>query len=378
MRIAIISDEYPRPDLIYGDVFVHARAKQYLKSAEVLVVGHKPTLPSDSRYEYESIPVVITPELGVFQDELIKYNPDVVVVHFMNQAYMNILLSLNKPLLVFIHGYEATSWVRRAMNYNAPGDLPYLFKYIKNNRKQISAMKRFMKAAILRNDIQFVFVSQWIKNAAENDLGISIVRSQVVPNGIDTNLFAYEEKIPNDRLNILLIRSFIARNYANDISVDAIIELSKKSFFEKLNFTIYGEGYLFRPLMNKLKHFSNVEIHNTFIQNNIIPSIHKKHGIFLCPSRLDTQGVSMCEAMASGLVPIASPIGGIPEYATDLISSFQVKTAKQIAEKIEYLYHHSDVFLSMSKQARREIIEKCDLTTTVAREVELINNLKTA
>jgi L-malate glycosyltransferase len=267
--------------------------------------------------------------------------------------------------------------VRRLMNYNALGDLPYLFKYVKNNRKQLSAMKHFIEMANARENIKFVFVSQWIKNAAESDLGISISRSHVIPNGVDTTQFEYQKKSEDDRLKILLIRSFIARNYSNDLSVDAIIELSKKSFFRDLHFTIYGEGYLFKPLINKVKHFANVEVHNSFVENSIIPSIHKNHGIFLCPSRLDTQGVSMCEAMASGLVPITSPIGGIPEYATDQVSSFQVKTGKEIAEKIEYLYKYPDVFLEMSKKARLEIVNKCNLSTTVAREVELINNLKT-
>lgn len=377
MKLVIISDEYPGPNLVYGDVFVHTRAKQYLKSAQVLVIGYKPSLASEYRYQYESIPVIITPSLDLFQTQLKDYNPDVMVVHFMNHTYMELLLALKRPLLVFIHGYEATSWVRRLMNYSTLGDLPYLFKYVKNNRKQLSEMKRFIEIANARENIKFVFVSQWIKNAAEIDLGISISRSHVIPNGIDTEQFEYQKKNTSDRLRILLIRSFIARNYSNDLSVDAIIELSKKSFFKDLHFTIYGEGYLFEPLINKVKHFANVEVHNNFVENNRIPSIHKDHGIFLCPSRLDTQGVSMCEAMASGLVPITSPIGGIPEYATDQVSSFQIKTGKEIAEKIEYLYQYPDVFLEMSKEARLEIVNKCNLSTTVAREVELINNLKT-
>lgn len=377
MRLVIISDEYPGPDLVYGDVFVHARAKQYAKSAQVLVIGYKPNLISEKRYQYESIPVIITPSLLVFESELIRYNPDVVVVHFMNHTYMNLLLSLKKPLLIFIHGYEATSWVRRLMNYKTLGDLPYLFKYVKNNRRQLTAMKHFIEKANTYDNIRFVFVSQWIKNAAESDLDVSISRSYVIPNGIDTTQFKYQEKTEEDRLKILLIRSFIARNYSNDLSVEAIIELSKKSFFKELHFTIYGEGYLFKPLINKVKHFTNVVVHNRFVENSIIPSIHRNHGIFLCPSRLDTQGVSMCEAMASGLVPITSPVGGIPEYATDQVSSFHVRTGKLIAEKIEYLYENPDVFLGMSKNARLEIVNKCNLSTTVDREVELISNLKT-
>jgi N-acetyl sugar amidotransferase len=373
MRILVIADDYPRPDFIYGDVFVHARVKEYIKSNEVLVVGHKPFIASDYRYEYESVNSVIAHTFDNFSKEILKFNPDVVAVHFMNYAHVDFLLGLNKPIIVFAHGFGVLSWKRRLMNYRAPGDIPYLLEYIKKNRLQLAKMKEFITSATMRYDIRFVFVSNWVLNAAANDIGVSMKRNVVIPNGIDTDRFKPNGKNPDHRKKILLLRSFRARNYANDISVDAILLLSKKSFFNELQFTICGEGYLFDKLTQKLKKFPNVSLQNFFIENKNIPLLHKEHGIFLCPSRLDTQGVSMCEAMASGLVPITCPIGGIPEYATDQSSSFQVGSAREVAEKIEYLFYHPDEYMKMSGNAREEIVNKCDLKDTVKRELDLMH-----
>ena len=83
----------------------------------------------------------------------------------------------------------------------------------------------------------------------------------------------------------------------------------------------------------------------------------------------------MCEAMASGLVPITSPVGGIPEFATDKISSYQVSTASEIAERIEFLYHNPQEFVKMSEQARLSVEDKCGTKETISREMNLFQSL---
>lgn len=371
MKIVVISADYPSPDYIYGDVFVHTRSKEYLKQAEVVVIGYNSGLLQERKFVYEGIPVCILNDLEKFYKEIQLAKPHIIVGHLIQYSYIDFLIGLHKPLVIFIHGYEATSWKRRLMNFNSLGAFRYLITYFKSNYKQLRKLKSLASAANQGSLIQFVFVSKWIKRATEEDIGCVIKNTHIIPNGIDTNLFPYRVKNPDFRKKIVLIRSFKARNYANDIAIEAILILSKRGFFSDLEITIYGEGYLFEPLTNRIKHFSNVKLNNFFVENKFIPEIHAHNGIFLCPSRLDTQGVSMCEAMSSGLVPITSPIGGIPEYATDVESSFQVMTPQEVADKIEFLYHNPDVFVEMSKKASEEIANKCSLQNTVKKEMDV-------
>jgi L-malate glycosyltransferase len=371
MKIVVISPDYPGPDNIYGDVFVHTRLKAYARHCEVRVIGFNPFLKHAREYTYEGITAFVTSDVGAWQNRLAASAPDVIVVHFIHHLYMEFLLATGKPIVVFVHGFEATLWKRRLHNYDSITSLRYLLPYVIANRKQLRGLKMFINAANSRTDIQFIFVSEWLKNAVEEDLSIRIKNGKVIPNPIDTDLFKGAEKTETDRRKILLIRSFKARNYGNDISIDAILKLSRKPFFGDMQFAIYGEGYLFKPLTRQLLGFPNVTLHNYFVENKRLPEIHGSFGVFLCASRMDTQGVSMCEAMSSGLVPMTSEIGGIPEFVTRQ-SGFMTRDADELAEKIEYLYYHPKEFIQLSRQARNGIVEKCSLHRIVAEELQVI------
>jgi glycosyltransferase involved in cell wall biosynthesis len=375
MRLLVISDNYPGPDLIYGDVFVHARVQAYQQSATVMVSGCDPTLPVERKFEYEGVPVHITLTETNFREVIQSFNPDVIAVHFITPIHLEVLLQSGKPLVIFCHGLDVTSWRRRLMNYNGLGAIPYLWRFIGDNRKQMDAVKRLIRQARQRPDIQFVFVSKWLQAAAEQDLGMTIPRAHRISNGIDMNRFAYHEDAVDRRHKILLMRSFRARNYANDISIEAILHLSRRAIFADLEFVIYGEGYLFKTLTAPLRQFRNVALYEQFVPNAELPAIHRQHGIFLCLSRLDSQGVSMCEAMSGGLVPVASPIGGIPEFVKDDVSGCLVSDGAAAADRIEWLATHRDEFSRLSRAAHQAVKDTCDLAITSARELELMRSL---
>ena len=127
MRVAIVSSEYPGPDLIYGDTFVHSRVKLYKEYCEVMVVGYHADLAQNRIFEFEGVSAYITSDLATFTRKLTEFDPDILAIHFINHNQVLELQSFQKPLVIFIHGYEALSWKRRLMNYRTPGDLRYLW-----------------------------------------------------------------------------------------------------------------------------------------------------------------------------------------------------------------------------------------------------------
>jgi glycosyltransferase involved in cell wall biosynthesis len=248
-------------------------------------------------------------------------------------------------------------------------------KYIKSNRKQLQKLKKFINVSNTRQNIHFVFVSEWLQNSCESDLGVSILHKHVIPNSIDTDRFSFNMKNPEQRKKILAIRSFNARNYANDILVDVILQLSNKPYFSELSFSIYGEGYLFNNLTKKINQFKNVSLHNYFVPNESIPALHRQHGTFFCFSRLDSQGVSMCEAMSSGLVTFTNNVAAIPEFVEDGASGFVSNNIEEIIKSMDLLYQSSEVFFKISEQGSRSIEQKCGLSIVIPREVNLILQL---
>ena len=71
---------------------------------------------------------------------------------------------------------------------------------------------------------------------------------------------------------------------------------------------------MFDETLQPLEKFSNVSINRGFLSHKEISSLHKQFGIFITPTRMDSQGVSRDEAMSSGLVPITTDITAIPEF----------------------------------------------------------------
>ena len=221
----------------------------------------------------------------------------------------------------------------------------------------------------------FVFVSDWMKRITFTDTFSKTDKYSIVPNPIDLELFKYNEKQSDDRKKILILRSFNSSKYANDISVDAILKLSKKSFFNELQFTIYGKGVHWEKLTSKISHFKNVQLINKLVPQSEIPALHKQNGIFLCPTRMDAQGVSMCEAMASGLVPVTSNNTAIPEFVKHNESGFLTNSASEIADAIERLYQQPELFLKISNNASKSISSSCGMDVIINKEKQIINEI---
>lgn len=79
--------------------------------------------------------------------------------------------------------------------------------------------------------------------------------------------------------------------------------------------------------------------------------------------------------MASGLVPITCPVGGIPEYATAGQSAYLVNGQQRVADSIEELFYNPEKYTLMSKSSRQEIIQKRNLREIGKQEMDLFISL---
>ena len=100
-----------------------------------------------------------------------------------------------------------------------------------------------------------------------------------------------------------------------------------------------------------------------------------QNGVFLCPTRQDAQGVSMCEAMSSGLVPVTSNNTAIPEFVEDKHSGFlNTNNPVNFADSIEFLLKNPKIFLKISKNASSSIEKICSSKIVAKLELELFKD----
>lgn len=368
MKLLILDENYPHLDNLMGDVFVHVRAKEYAKKHIVKVFSffHEPRV-----IIYEGIEVEMFNNKEKLFFAVKSFDPDKLLIHFY-QSWMleQVIKRLSVPVIIWVHGYEALGWYRRLFNYTLYS--PVLLNYIKKNTWQQYQFRKMIQYANKTMKIRFIFVSNWMRRITEWDALIRIKQWTIIPNPIDTDLFKYKRKDPEQRKHILLLRSFDSNKYANDVSAKAIQILSLKSFFFELHFTIVGKGQLFKKITDPLKKFKNVELHEGAVQHITIPELHAKNGIFLCPTRQDAQGVSMCEAMSSGLVPVTSNNTAIPEFVTDKETGFVTNNAQELVEAIELMFHQPDLFMKVSQQTSASLRKICSINYIIAKELNVI------
>ena len=371
-KIVIFNQSYPNPKSgDVGSAFVHVRAKFYKEQFNVEVIKIN---ASEESYNYEGINVVCLRSYGECVEYLKKNMPSVILTHFCEPWMNRVASELNLPIIIWVHGSEAHSWKRILFNVYW-GNIIDFIKFIRINLISLSNFKKLINESVASDKIHFVFVSDWMKRITFADTGASTKQYSLVPNPIDTNLFSFKEKHTDLRKKILMIRSFNSSKYANDISMKAILLLSKKTYFNELEFTIYGRGVHWDKLTSKISQFKNVKLVNNLLPQSEIPAIHSQNGIFLCPTRMDAQGVSMCEAMSGGLIPVTSNNTAIPEFVKNNESGFLTNSAREIAGRIEFLYNNPLQFAKMSKAASEKIKATCSMSVVIEKEIELINNM---
>ena len=369
-RIMVLDTDYPAPDFLYGDVFVHTRVKEYSKLADVRVISF---LRDRDDYEYDGIPVRHAPTIDRVKHEYEQYKPDVLFIHFYQKKLFDFITAVDVPVIIWVHGYEAMGWYRRWFNYELQALIPNLPHIAADSLNRMLSFRKLIHYANRTKRVHFVFVSNWLKRVVETDtFGTHVRNCSIIHNPIDCSRFRYGAKHPELRKKILLIRSFEAKVYANDIAMEAIRILSLRPCFRDIQFSIFGEGRYFDALTDQFKIFQNLSIRKTYLPNSEIPAIHDRHGIFLSPARLDTQGVSRCEAMASGLVPVTTDCTAIPEFIENGVSGFLTRSAEELAEAMELLYNNPELFSRLSYRAAQAMKEKCDIEKVVKAELGLI------
>jgi glycosyltransferase involved in cell wall biosynthesis len=370
MRILILDENYPHLENLFGDVFVHVRVKEYALHHEVKVFSYFHTPGTRT---YESISIDFFDNRQSIIEAIRDFNPDRILIHFYQSWMLEEVIKVFKvPVVIWVHGYEALGWYRRLFNYTLYS--PVLLNYIVRNTKQQYHFRKLIKYANRSGKVRFVFVSDWMRRITEMDTLSGIQRYDVIANPIDGDLFKYVQKDKEARKKILILRSFSTKKYANDIAVKAILILSKREVFKELTFTIIGEGVLFDKLLSPLRKFSNVTIKKGVVRQVEIPAVHKEHGVFLCPTRQDAQGVSMCEAMSSGLVPVTSYSTAIPEFVTNNTSGILTHSPDEIADAIESLYNNPEKFESLSRGASDGMRNLCDIKGIIKKELLIIEN----
>lgn len=312
LRVLVVTRSYPSADNLYQYPFVHRRVLAYQALGLAVAVFRPASHGPATRHVYEGVEC-ISGGAGDLAATVAAFAPDVIAAHGFDEAMWAVLepLAGRVPIRAWLHGSEIPEIHRQKARTIADFD---------ERAAALHAVDRrcaFWLAFLDRMPARFglVFVSHASVGLARIDWGDRLDRWAVIPNPIDTDLFRYMQKVAADRFAVLMIRPFDSDLYGNDLAVAAIADLSRRPHFDRFRFTIVGDGPHYHRTVAPLRGLRNIRFEQRFLTQPEIARFHAGHGIFLVPTRMDTQGVSRDEAMSSGLVPVTNAVHAVPEFA---------------------------------------------------------------
>lgn len=180
-----------------------------------------------------------------------------------------------------------------------------------------------------------------------------IERVELWPGGVDAHLFCPSRKSAGMRHRLtqghdespLLL-------YVGRISAEKNLE-TLRPWLEALpgvRLALVGNG----PQRKSLeKHFAGLPAFFAgFLHGEELASAYASSDIFVMPSRTETLGLVILEAMCSGLPVVAARAGGIPEMIQDTVSGFLVDTDDEAINRIEELLLSKEKRETMGARAR--------------------------
>ena len=156
--------------------------------------------------------------------------------------------------------------------------------------------------------------------ALDNTAKIKRPFNYYIYNGIDTSVNPLKKTINPYKLLVVSRIDLKQKAFLELIEAINILKDKRKRF----TLDIYGEGKDIKTLEKKIKKFGlekSVTLKGFIIKPiNIMP----RYSVFVLPSKIEGLPISILEAVSSGLVVVASNVGGIPEIIEDGETGFLI------------------------------------------------------
>lgn len=372
MNLAIITSRYPKENDPYRHMFVHVRALYFIEQGVSLTIF----VPSKSveHYNYQGVDVVCDSSENISK-ALHRY--DVSYLHLLNfypkvdggyTIYKEIVRSRLKVAL-FIHGTDVLKYPEylNDFRFSPLGVAKYLYVNYWNHY----CMKFFLNKITTRNKYLILTPSKWMKEHTESIFKRKFPFFYNLPNGIDTDLFDLPSNFDN-RFKAVTIRPLSDPKYGVDIAIEVMKQLPKAFTLD-----IYGKGFLSKKYQKMIDDYGlqdRVHIIDTFIERDAINDLFSRYGIFFAFTTFDSQGVIMCEAMASRLLTVSNPIAAIPEFIHDGVNGLLGNDFIEIAEKIVAVTSDKVIYEEITQNARISM-EQIHWRITGEKELKLLREL---
>jgi len=299
-----------------------------------------------------------------FKKIIKKNNYDVFHFHLLNFKtlyILKILKELNQKVVVTVHGIDI----------QIDKDIRYGYRLNK------SYEKKFLN--IVNKIDRFFSISQNIKNDLL-DLGIKKNKIIMVPNGIEKSKFLKLREI-KENINKKIFLITVARFAKEKKGFDLIPQVAKLLNEKKIDFQWTIVGYnskdirMIKNMENfekNFKYLDNIEnLDEKFFPHNNLIKIYKSNHIYINMARIESFGITIMEALASGLPVITFDTKGGNELIKNDYNGIIVEnlSPEQIVNAISQ-YIDNIILFEKHKKNTISSIESFDLSIIAKKTIE--------
>lgn len=229
----------------------------------------------------------------------------------------------------------------------------------------LSATEKFY----LKRSPNLIFVSEYIRAWCVDRVGVGI-GAEVIPNGIDTNVFSHQEydkaieHFPQlDGIENIVL--FSGRMIALKGIETAI--LAKKELDEKTCFVFAGNGDASKWI--SYAHSIGLSDKDCLFLGPVsyeeMPYLYSLASAFILPSFSESFPLTILEAMSCGVPVIASDIGGVPEIVQNEKDAILINAgdSKELSNAISRILIDNNFVNNIKINARNKILDKFNVET---------------
>ena len=379
-------NEQPGPEvdrrLILSGVFEHPAPAGYRESRKIEVKNHQ-----------------------ILQETIADFKPDLIHVYSLDGLPKSFVFALRHSRLPTVYDV-ADTWLSEGIRrdlwlswWNRPGtSVTRLVLEMTGQRNKLDrlAPTRLMKGyerlpalygnstAIQPNSIsafrfdRLYFCSQSLKQASEQ-AGFKVSHAEVIYPGIPTQQFVGEARPPSTPMTQLLCVNHLDARSGLLTAVKAMQILREENL--KVTLNIYGSGdstYISQLRSFVAQHQLSVEFQSISNINRDLPSIYRKHDLFLHTTEWnEPYSLTPLEAMACGLPVIGTAAGGAGEvfqHGTNALS-YMPGDEGELASRIQQFLQQPELRARIAENGQQEVLSKYN-ETAVADRIE--NYLQTS
>tara|TARA_B100001250_G_C19809272_1_gene794999 strand:- start:879 stop:2255 length:1377 start_codon:yes stop_codon:yes gene_type:complete len=335
--------------------------------------------------------------------KMINYSPDIIHLHNIHGDYLNISILKNwskkSKIVITLHDlWLFTGHCGVPINCDrfhfTCGDCPDLTLPPKINKDKTRKNILYKKKIINKVPINYIAPSNWVYDQVSDIQVHPRSNFKIIHNSINTKMyFSFEKRkkrlelgLPNNKKILLTCSVGFKLNPYKDLKtiLKALIYLTNKDTYIDNNILLLIIGEREQDILPNTKNIKYIQ--RTF-NEHLLSQYYNAADIYINASHIETWGLTISEALSSGLPVLASNVGGIPEQVrgykyekNDFINKYNLDEAngmlfpnqdeKALSALISYLFYNNDIIETLGNNARRYAKDNLDVSYSIQKHLD--------